>query len=318
VLDTPPSPVVDNLTKIADFVEIDCLRRNDLTISHEDLVQIMVREHEIDDETLRTFANDVFAELERRQTHAGKAGSMYPYHIEKRGSLLRFNKGDANEHWLYLFLLLATRLNMKSDRNHAELDGTQLFEQLCAVVADRFWGGPCAEVKAEVFGTGRVTTGIRDDAVLPKTLKFGQRVDDLCKFLGEGAGFGAKHEDRVTARDGKLDIIVVRQFADMRNGQLIGFGQCKTGTHWTNDLTKLRPAEFARKWMIESPAVEPVRMYFVADRVKLRWINHCIDGGVLFDRCRILEYSREIPRKLFREVVKWSKAAAKSSNVRIR
>ena len=318
MLDAPPSPVVDNLAEIADFVEFDCLKRKDLTISHEDLVQIMVKEHEIADEPLRTFAGEVFVEFERRRLHSGNDKSPYPFHIEKLGSLLRFQKGKSSEHWVYLFLLLATRLNMQSDRNHADLDGTALFEQLCATVAERFWGGPCAEVKSEVFGTGRETVDLRDDDELPKKLKFGNRVDDLCKLIGEGSGFRAKHTDRGTAREGKLDIVVVRKFSDQRHGQLIGFGQCKTGTHWSNDLTKLRPGDFANKWMAESPAVEPVRMYFVTDRVTLRWYERSVDGGILFDRCRILEYSHDLPKALLTDIVKWTKAAAKKSKVSIR
>ena len=313
MLTTPPAPTIDNLAEIADFVELDCLKRRDFTVSHEDLVQIMLREHDVKDETLRAFSNEVFGELERRGTHTGKTGTKYPFRIENRGALLRFSKAKSDDHWLYLFLLFATRLNMKSNRNHARLDGTVLFERLCAVVADRFWGGPSAEVEAHVFGTGRETDGLPDSDELPAKLKFGQRVDDLCKFLGEGCGFKPKHSDRVTARDGKLDVVVVRRFADHRSGTLIGFGQCKTGTHWGNDVTKLQPVDFAQKWMTESPAASPVRMYFVSDRITQRWYEFSVDAGILFDRCRILQYSRKIPAPLIGKIAKWSKAAAKSA-----
>jgi hypothetical protein len=70
--------------------------------------------------------------------------------------------------------------------------------------------------------------------------------------------------------------------------------------------------------MAESPAVEPVRMYFVTDRVTLRWYERSVDGGILFDRCRILEYSHDLPKALLTDIVKWTKAAAKKSKVSIR
>ena len=318
MLDTPPTPITENLTAVADFVEADCLKRDDYTISQEDLIRILGIEYEANDECLRDFSGEVFSELGQRSSHAGTRGTQYPYQVEKNGAMLRFLKGRSNQHWTYLFLLMATRLNMKSNRNHAGLDGTQLFEQLCAVVADRFWGGPCAEVESQVFGTGRVAADLDDDEFLPTRLKFGKRVNELCGLIGEGAGFKAKHSDRVTARDGKLDIVVVRRFTDKRDGQLIGFGQCKTGTHWTNDLTKLRPDEFSIKWLRQVPAVSPVRMYFVTDRVTLRWYEHSVDGGILFDRCRILEYCKKLPSRLEKSIAKWAKAAAKNSGIQIR
>ena len=60
-----------------------------------------------------------------------------------------------------------------------------------------------------------------------------------------------ENETKVTAKDGKLDIVVWRRFADGRPGQLIGFGQCKTGTSWPDDLTKLQPEGFCAKWMLK-------------------------------------------------------------------
>jgi hypothetical protein len=318
VLISPPAPVSDNIHTIGDFVEVDCLSRKDLTSSHEDLVQVLVKEHELDDNLLRNFANDVFAELELRQRHSGDKPPKYPFRLESQGALLRFEKESNNQHWLYLFLLFATRKNMKSDRVHAGLDGTELFEQLCAIVADRFWGGPCDEVEAEVFGTGRETANLKDTDPLPDQPKFTNRVNGLCNLIGEGEGYKAKHADPVTARDGKLDIVVVRRFADQRNGKLIGFGQCKTGTHWETDLMKLRPSEFAKKWMVEQPAVMPVRMYFVADRVRLRWYERSTDAGILFDRCRIVEYAKDLPKPLHKNLVKWTKAAMKSEKLSIR
>ena len=318
MLDTPPAPVSENLTAVADFVEADCLKRDDRTISQEDLVRILGKEYDNKDEWLRDFSGEVFSELGLRKSHSGSSGIQYPYQVEKSGAMLRFLKDGTDQHWTYLFLLMATRLNMKSDRDHAGLDGTQLFEQLCAILADRFWGGPCAEVKSHVFGTGRAGADLKDEDFLPTNLKFGKRVNEICKLIGEGDGFRAKHTDRVTVRDGKLDIVVVRQFNEKRNGQLIGFGQCKTGTHWSIDLTKLRPSDFSAKWFHKTPAVLPVRMYFVTDRVTLRWYDHSVDGGILFDRCRILEYCKELPTALEKSIAKWAKAAAKSSGIKIR
>ena len=117
MLDTPPSPLTENLTAVADFVEADCLKRNDHTISQEDLVRILGKEYETNDERLREFSGEVFSELGQRSFHSGTGGIQYPYKVEKSGSMLRFLKDCSNKHWTYLFLLMATRLNMKSNRD---------------------------------------------------------------------------------------------------------------------------------------------------------------------------------------------------------
>ena len=57
---------------------------------------------------------------------------------------------------VYIYLLLATRMNMKLERQQGGEDATALFEQLCCEVAVRFLGGPGDQVGAMVFGTGRL------------------------------------------------------------------------------------------------------------------------------------------------------------------
>ncbi len=180
---------------------------------------------------------------------------------------------------------------------------------LCCEVAVRYWGGPTDQVRAVVFGTGRPSNH-RDNTEVIDRLGFMERVNELCRQLSEGFEFHAETGTKVTARDGKLDIVVWRRFADGRPGQLIGFGQCKTGTNWTDDLIQLQPEAFCAKWMRRRPAVPPVRLYFVADRVKNQWYERCVDGGILFDRCRIMEHATDLPTALVARLGKWTKAAA--------
>ena len=46
---------------------------------------------------------------------------------------------------------------------------------------------------------------------------------------------------------------------------------------------KLQPEVFCAKWMRQRPAVLPVRLYFVADRVIDSWYDTCVEGGILLD-----------------------------------
>lgn len=316
-LQRPPKPHVANTVAIADFAEIECLRRADRNVSSLDIVRVMQRGADGGEaDFIEACVEAAFSELANRAIHCGSE-RQYPFDLLNEGALLQLrapSSTDSNSARLYFYLLLATRMNMKSDRNHGGEDATILFEHLCREVAVRFWGGPSDAVRGIVFGTGRIAENLEDDADLDCGA-FQTEVNRLCRELGEGDGFASRGRSRVTARDGKLDIVVWKRFADRRIGQLIGFGQCKTGTHWEGDLLKLRPEGFCDKWMRSNPAVLPVRLYFVADRVLDRWYERCKDGGILFDRCRIMEYADTLPDDVTQRLRTWVAAASSAQGL---
>ncbi len=308
-----------NVSRIADFAEIECLYRADGNVSVLDIVRIMMREDDSSSEdNVEQNVAEAFDELADRASHCGSDDGRYPYRVLPHGRLLQLRPrpGDSRvpSGKLYIYLLLATRMNMKSERTQDGEDATVLFEHLCSEVAVRFWGGPERNVRARVFGTGRQTEDLKDDDGLDGG-SFERAVNDLCRELQEGHGFRNPDASQIRARDGKLDVVVWRRFADNRPGQLIGFGQCKTGKHWPDDLMKLRPEGFCKKWMQRQPAVLPVRLYFVADRVVSQWYERCADAGILFDRCRIVEYSDNLSAGLTKRIASWVTAAAASQGL---
>lgn len=309
-----PKVNVARLVEIADFVELECLRRRDLSVSVVDIVRILGRQSDAsEEETIAQVVTEAFQELDSRAIHCGHRGRRYPFSLDGGGTLLRCKAAKVlvpSSREIYLFLLLATRMNMKTERVQAGEDATVLFEHLCGFVASRYWGGPDDDIGAYVFGTGRLVED-RDDSEPLDASKFATAVNELCKRLGEGISFQAHPNSVVTAKDGKLDIVVWRRFADSRGGQLIGFGQCKTGTNWQRDLHKLVPPGFCEKWMLKTPAVHPVRLYFVADRIVVNWYDKNKDGGIIFDRCRLMQFSDDVPRELVSAIRKWTAAGMK-------
>ena len=280
--------------------------------------RILLREAgSIGDDAVKQIVDDAFVELATRSEHCG-AGGRYPYEIRRNGSLLARRLTPALEKspmdLLYWYLLLSTRMNMKVDRNQGGHDATILFEHLCREVAIRFWGGPAPYVGAIVFGTGRQTNDLEDHEEFGQGV-FESAIQGLCDALGEGVGFQQNLDSAVYAKDGKLDVVVWRGFADKRPGQLIGFGQCKTGKYWDRDLMKLQPEGFCAKWLQKRPAVIPVRLYFIADRVTDDWHERCVDGGIVFDRCRIVNHAANLPSDLLQKIEAWVNAAAKSEGL---
>ena len=244
----------------------------------------------------------VYAEIEQR-LDACRDG--YPFLIDNQGYTLRSVSDIENHrHIVYQYLLLATRLNMNESRMQADIDGALLLEELAADVAREYFG---ARAESIVFGTAA------------NTQDFPNKVNQLCKGLKEGDGFLSHQEAPTTERDGKLDVVAWKHFNDGRPGKLIAFGQCKTGTSYMNTLSQLQPDSFCRKWFRSFPALVPLRMFFVADAIsRLLWYNAVSDAGLLFDRCRIVDFCGDISADVLSKVKAWTAAAARENELEVR
>jgi hypothetical protein len=196
---------------------------------------------------------------------------------------------------LYKYLLICTRLNMTSDRIHDNEDGALLFEELIADVIKNYLGSTRA--KSLVFGTA--ASG-----------NFKDKVNTLCELVDEGATYRRLDVGKEEAKDGKLDVVGLIPFSDKQPGKLIVFAQCKTGTSWRDQITQLQPEAFCKKWMTEIPRVIPIRALCLCELVnKGEWNHLSIDAGILFDRCRIMDFSDALNSELVARIEKWVKAA---------
>jgi hypothetical protein len=305
-----PSPEADDkLVNLADWVEIKALLDSAGNASEEDLARALHRDCSMGEASARTLAGDVFKELADRQKSCvplpGKGGAgEYPFTLNASGNLLSVRaklSSRSRAGMLYMFLLVASRADMDTQRKLEGLDPTVIFERLCADILLNFWGGKTDLSGSLIFGTARKKSN--------HTHKFESNIEHLCQTLREGRGLkaGAKLPG---AGDGKLDIVVWRIFSDGRSGGLVGFGQCKTGVHWKTHLTKLRPANFCRRYFQQPLIIEPIRVYMVPHRIEgSEWDTHADDGGLLFDRCRLVQYGYDISSDVFRNCRVWLNAA---------
>jgi len=240
--------------------------------------------------------DEVMNELERR---AAACGTGYPFVLELQGTVLRHAPDEANHRThLYHYLLLSTRLNMRDNRVHAGIDGANLLEEISAE-ALRCYLGPL-RARSVVFGTSAPGT-------------FEDKVNRLCRDVGEGGAFRNLDLGPVDANDDKLDTVTWIPFADNTRSQIVVFGQCKTGSSWGGLVTQLQPTGFIKRWMSEPFMHDPIRAFCVAEAVnRSRWAGYCINSGILFDRCRIVDFCEQPAQVLFDSIRAWS-AAAKAS-----
>lgn len=293
-----PSSRAD-IHELADFAEL--LAWANGRISAREIVAFLGREGEsypndgcedVDDDNADAL-DEVSSEIEKREK---ACSGRYPFELDSAGNVLHYRPKDEVSTWLYGYMLLSTRLNMNSDRMQAGIDGTTLLEEISAEGLRRYLG--LGRAKSMVFGTAAGCAN------------FPARVTALCKDVGEGYQFRNNQNIAMNAKDDKLDVVAWLPFADNESSKIIVFGQCKTGTAWTEQLCHLQPDSFIKKWIDIPFTYDPARAYLVSESIdRSKWKGYAIDGGVLLDRCRLVDCCDQIDPALLARVTAWSTGA---------
>jgi hypothetical protein len=79
---------------------------------------------------------------------------------------------------------------------------------------------------------------------------------------------------------------------------LVLFGACAAGGRWRNKIDELQVDAFLDDWFQARPGITPIRAFFVPHRVRdaVDFLYLTRHGGVMFDRCRIANWSPRLPR----------------------
>lgn len=293
---------------IADFFEILALKRrraskaevaHHLRMASDNLYNLGCND---EDDQNSVALDEVLAELQRRRDACGSIG--YPFEMSATGTLLTYLGNKTVflncKKTAYLYLLLSTRLNMKSSKIHAGIDGTYILEELAAATIKSYLG-----CRAESINFGTSARG-----------GFGKKINTLCHQFGEGGQYKKPRGTKRYTQDGKLDTVGWIPFSDNLQGKLSVFGQCKTGTNWRDAISQLQPAGFIKKFMTNPYHTDPLRAFFVSESVdRSRWHDMTIDAGLLFDRCRIVDFCPDLPPRLLSKVKTWIEAALKTVRI---
>lgn len=286
----------------ADWVELDALCSPDKQSSVANFAKLIRRTGSTDaiegprgdagSELSQRIAEDTFAEIENRKRACGS--NRYPFEVQK--GLVRLKTDQANSPYIVLLIMSV----MKPTTGHS---GTAaLFEHLCTQATLGYLGGAANNATAIRFGSPRQVPRAR----------LSQAIDELCKGLAEGDGC-QRPEKAKHLGDEDLDIVAWRHFPDSKAGKLILFGQCAGGaTDWQKKLADMDARAFMKKWLRTMLVVEPIRLFFVPRRIPVAdWNNAGIDGGILFDRCRIVACLDGVSAKLIEQGATIAKDALK-------
>lgn len=260
--------------KLADWLEIYALVAPDGNSSRGDLESALRTASLLEgEEAIERKCLEVFTELEDRQKAADTA---YPFNVD--GSILRSTNWQ--DYPAYVFCLCLSYFGCK-EKKGSKAFPRRWFEHLARDAAQCYIGG-----KALRFGSPRLRSE------LPTNFK--AAIERICKQLNEGTAYKAGGlPDR---RDDAVDIIAWKHFPDKLPGKLILFGNCATEKDWEGSKkTELMPGPFCSDWMVDPPRCEIIRSLFIPHRVETqRFLSHLKRAGIIFDRCRISYWSRQV------------------------
>jgi hypothetical protein len=283
------------IEEFADFWEVNALGNPQMPVSQRDIArQIGYSFDELNHDGIESEDDGLearFDEIQKEHVFREQAiGNKYPFEIKKYALKLKEESSIYKD--LYLFLLLATRLNMTAEKNQNGIDGALLFEEICASAIGNYFGD-----KTESFVFGTAVSG-----------SFKDKIADLIRKIGEGGSYSNPDPVPLTKKkDGGVDIVAYKNFADGRSGKLIAFGQCKTGTStWRKDKNGLQPQDFCTNWFSEYPVYTPLSLLFICDTMNIAY-NFISDQRryIVFNRFRIMEYLTESLDESIIERVQW-------------
>ena len=132
--------------KLADYLEYRAIANADGYISIASLrAPLAAPDDEVDidgteegDDNVTNKLNEALNDCASRST---LFGNDYPFVTEQ--NVVRLKEPLSAKWYVYLFLLLANRLNMNQEKMQGGKDATKIFESLCQFVAKNYFGDAC-------------------------------------------------------------------------------------------------------------------------------------------------------------------------------
>lgn len=282
----------------ADFAEYNAWQKRGVGLSLLELVRepLMVSDEtevlgiEDDSDKFKDKIDEIASEINSR---IRICGMKYPFKLVNCDYGIQYQQSETLEDIVYRYLLMCTRVKMTKNGTHANINGALLFERLSAIVAKSFLG---SRAEAIVFGTS-------------KKGGFREKLEELVHLIGEGGNIHSNPGHK--PQDDNVDVVVWKGFTDKFPSQLIAFGQCKTGTSWSDKLSELNMEAFCRTWFTRQPVLMPVRLFFCAQYFPRDiWQVRANEAGLVFDRFRIMDYlPEEVDASLLADIETWTNAA---------
>lgn len=269
-------PLNTNVNRIADWVELFLLVEN-TRLSKSKIYSILQNNTvNVDEEDI----DSVFLELERRVLLYGK---NKPFEIDGTNIIPKAKWKNCPEYSLCLFYsTYGVGRTLKGSKRDM---GTKLFEDITKY---------CLENYLSSFG---FLFGF------PSTLSFKDQLDLFANKINEKRIDDPNPHDK----DRDVDLVICKQFDEIRNNSILIFVQCAAGKNW-DDKKPVAIESYRRYFSFSNKAV--VSSMAITQVVSIEeWNNACDDYGVIIDRARLYRIfsskSNSLSKPLKNKIIKW-------------
>jgi hypothetical protein len=216
-----------------------------------------VPRHDGEDEEILDNEFDELLELatDEIRWREGAMGSLYPFKLKASAQswTLTYARGGRAEtraaQDVYTVCLLM------SSARHGRLDGIPKALRAVKTVADGFQAAVFLIAPALLGGSGFWIAFPR-----PEQDDYGPAIGRLVTELGVGKLTDDRPPTQTRNKDGGVDIITWRNFADQRSNLMLSYGQVATGKHWRDKSVKNKLESHFLRWL----AIRPVKHYVPA------------------------------------------------------
>lgn len=280
-------PADNNVCKLADWMELNCLLDPDSNTSKQELAAILSNgleegdeEDQIDVSQSDQLAQQVMNELNDRML---ACSGQYPFDV--KGELL-VAKNNKLDYLAYIYCLLISYCGVMSPSlpwTHQKI--AKHFENLCAHGLNNLFTTDSMPATIHVFGFPRKEDGFSGSDFVTALKK-------ICKDSGEMTP--ANLLAAAARMDAGLDIICWRKFPDGMRGGLLFWGQCATGENWNDklhDLSSFKAYVTVPAGGYTTGVFMPHMVETTTEKGKQEWDVWTIYSGSVFNRCRIAHLS---------------------------
>jgi hypothetical protein len=276
-------PDVDDAYALADWFEVMILLSRKPQISKAKILDAIAQKNGSSQQELEPQINFLFREIGRRRRIAGNG---YPLIVE--GSIIKLDNVSDTEFYKFL-LLISLDGPMRRDKRYKEID--EMFDKVVCEATKSYFGEGAESVR---FGWP-VSDGRPKD--------FNKALDWLSEKTGIPVVSGASKPHK---KDGGVDVVVWKPFADRRTAFVIALIQCTIQASWLpkgKDIIE----NLWRSRIATAGALTSLAIPFIIKTNFENWddLRHTVN--IIFDRLRLAEMLANRSTASFDKMIKWNK-----------
>jgi hypothetical protein len=276
-------PDVDDSYALADWVEVMMLLSRRPEISRAQLSEALVAQIGSTPQELEAPINLLFAEVGRRRRIAGQA---YPFAIEN--TVIRLSVEADSEFYKFL-LLISLDGPMRRDKRYKEID--EIFDKVVCEAAKGY------------FGEGTETARFGWPPSDGRPSNFHRALEWLSVKTGIPVGSGIAAP---STKDGGLDVVVWKPFADNRTAFVVAFIQCTVQSNWFPKGKDIIDNLWRARIDTAGSALTSLAVPFVIHKNFPKWDDLRRTVNIVFDRLRLAQALANRDSGPFEKMIRWN------------